>query len=170
MTLSKFDKYTLEGDPLIPMIRQIISEEMKVPITFCKDKSRIRTLTDARHLMTYVLNTLFYKSMSLAKIGYVTGERDHSSAIYSIKHIKNLKDTDKDIRRMLAAVIERVSILPKGQTIKIYKGPSILINSENKAIRCLFEKLTDDERLEIMSNYCKSCGCNDPRCQCGNDD
>ena len=31
-----------------------------------------------------------------------------------------------------------------------------------------FAYLTDDERLEVMSDYCESCGCNDPRCQCWN--
>ena len=31
-------------------------------------------------------------------------------------------------------------------------------------------QLTDDERLEIMNNYCKYCGCNDSRCQCWNDE
>jgi hypothetical protein len=34
---------------------------------------------------------------------------------------------------------------------------------------CAFEKLTDSERLQIIHNYCLSCGCNDLNCQCGDD-
>jgi len=37
-------------------------------------------------------------------------------------------------------------------------------------VRELFSKLTDDERIDIMSDYCKHCGCNDTGCQCWNDD
>jgi hypothetical protein len=32
------------------------------------------------------------------------------------------------------------------------------------------EDLTDEQRLEVFSHFCKHCGCNDPKCQCWNDD
>ena len=31
-------------------------------------------------------------------------------------------------------------------------------------------QLTDDERLEIFDNFCRYCGCDDPKCQCWNDE
>jgi len=34
----------------------------------------------------------------------------------------------------------------------------------------LFALLTDDERMEILLDYCTSCGCDNPRCQCWNDE
>jgi hypothetical protein len=34
----------------------------------------------------------------------------------------------------------------------------------------LLDRLSDDERLELFSLYCRSCGVKDPRCQCGNDE
>ena len=37
-------------------------------------------------------------------------------------------------------------------------------------VKELFAKLTDDERLEVMGDYCKYCGCDDSGCQCWNDD
>ena len=37
-------------------------------------------------------------------------------------------------------------------------------------VKELFAKLTDDERMEVMSDYCKYCGCDDSGCQCWNDD
>lgn len=33
-----------------------------------------------------------------------------------------------------------------------------------------FKNLTDEERVEIMSDYCRSCGSDNPRCQCWNDE
>ena len=30
--------------------------------------------------------------------------------------------------------------------------------------------LSDEERLDIFSDYCQSCGCNNPQCQCWNDE
>lgn len=32
------------------------------------------------------------------------------------------------------------------------------------------DQLTDDQRVELMGNYCRSCGCKDPSCQCWNDE
>ena len=32
------------------------------------------------------------------------------------------------------------------------------------------DKLTDDERYEVISKYCKHCGSKDPNCQCWNDE
>lgn len=37
-------------------------------------------------------------------------------------------------------------------------------------IKILLDGLTDDERYELLSNYCKYCGSHDNGCQCWNDD
>ena len=37
-------------------------------------------------------------------------------------------------------------------------------------VKRLFKELTDEERLEVMNRYCKSCGSDNPRCQCWNDE
>lgn len=34
----------------------------------------------------------------------------------------------------------------------------------------LFKLLTDEERLEIINEYCKYCGSSDSGCQCWNDE
>ena len=31
-------------------------------------------------------------------------------------------------------------------------------------------ELTDAERLEVMREFCRYCGCDDPTCQCWNDE
>jgi predicted Zn-ribbon and HTH transcriptional regulator len=38
------------------------------------------------------------------------------------------------------------------------------------AAKSLLEKLSDDERLMLFSDYCKHCGSEDPHCQCWNDE
>jgi hypothetical protein len=32
------------------------------------------------------------------------------------------------------------------------------------------QMLSDEERMEIMRNFCRHCGNDDPRCQCWNDE
>jgi hypothetical protein len=34
----------------------------------------------------------------------------------------------------------------------------------------ILNKLSDEERLEVFSHFCKYCGCSNPYCQCSNDD
>ena len=34
----------------------------------------------------------------------------------------------------------------------------------------IFKELSDEERLEVMNDYCKVCGCDNPNCQCWNDE
>jgi DNA-binding transcriptional ArsR family regulator len=46
----------------------------------------------------------------------------------------------------------------------------ILNEDKINQIKKLFATLSDDERLEIIRNYCKYCGCKDNRCQCWNND
>ena len=36
--------------------------------------------------------------------------------------------------------------------------------------KIMFQKLSNEQRLKIMNEYCKDCGCDDPRCQCSNDE
>jgi len=38
------------------------------------------------------------------------------------------------------------------------------------AAKALVEKLTEEERLDLFAEYCSHCGCDDPTCQCWNDE
>lgn len=37
-------------------------------------------------------------------------------------------------------------------------------------VQSALEQLTDDQRMELFADYCRSCGRNDPRCRCWNDE
>jgi hypothetical protein len=47
-----------------------------------------------------------------------------------------------------------------------------IINHINTVLNLkdIVRSLTDEQRVELFSGYCKSCGCNNPNCQCENDD
>jgi hypothetical protein len=36
-------------------------------------------------------------------------------------------------------------------------------------VKDLFVKLTDEQRIEVIMDYCKYCGSNDNKCNCQND-
>lgn len=36
--------------------------------------------------------------------------------------------------------------------------------------KAALDAMTDDERMDLFRLYCRYCGCDDPRCQCWNDE
>ena len=32
------------------------------------------------------------------------------------------------------------------------------------------KQMTDEERMEVIGNFCRYCGCGNPQCQCWNDE
>ncbi len=34
----------------------------------------------------------------------------------------------------------------------------------------LMQRMTDEERMDVMSEFCHHCGCTDPSCNCWNDE
>ena len=53
--------------------------------------------------------------------------------------------------------------LSDDDVLEIREGPKLNV------VRELFAELTDAERLDIMSDYCRRCGTADPNCRCQND-
>ena len=49
---------------------------------------------------------------------------------------------------------------------------TVLADSANRLanLKLELDKLSDDERYELISEYCKYCGSKDSGCQCWNDD
>lgn len=36
-------------------------------------------------------------------------------------------------------------------------------------VKIFLDELTDEERTQLFSHYCRDCGSKDPKCQCWND-
>ena len=77
---------------------------------------------------------------------------------------------EKKIKKAKSLVVDNVIDikLSKIKDEDILNYPKLNIQGSN--VKYLFSKLSDEERLEIISGYCKYCGCGDPGCQCWNDD
>ena len=48
------------------------------------------------------------------------------------------------------------------------KEPTVLATVDD-IVKALMA-LTEDQRVEVFSNFCRNCGIDDPRCQCWNDE
>jgi hypothetical protein len=57
-------------------------------------------------------------------------------------------------------------------------GPTIIVFEDSdegrkasvEMIKNYLRRLTDEQRMEVFSNFCLHCGSVDPRCQCSNDE
>ena len=52
---------------------------------------------------------------------------------------------------------------------EIFKKAKPLVSEYDAAVNCLMA-LTDEQRMDVFSLFCKSCGSNDQKCQCWNDE
>lgn len=50
------------------------------------------------------------------------------------------------------------------------KRGSLMAAKPNRTMKEILDELSDDQRLDLFRNYCSSCGCTDPHCQCNNDE
>lgn len=75
-----------------------------------------------------------------------------------VKDFEAFKRTHPTLLKCILKAMDEVSPPP-------HVSGSLLLQAKE-----LFAKLTDDERMEVMGDYCKHCGCNDSGCQCWNDD
>lgn len=48
------------------------------------------------------------------------------------------------------------------------KRGSLMAAKTNRTMKEMMDELNDDQRVELFRNYCHSCGCTDPGCQCWN--
>ena len=51
------------------------------------------------------------------------------------------------------------------EALKNYLNINDLITAKRSLIN-----LTDEQRMEVFSDYCRYCGCDDPTCRCWDDD
>ena len=78
---------------------------------------------------------------------------DFDSVDEFIDYFKSDKTNTRDLSRFL-------NLIPK----------NFFSESSVDRIKGLADELTDEERYELISNYCKSCGDKNPRFQCWNDE
>lgn len=50
------------------------------------------------------------------------------------------------------------------------KRGSLMAAKTNRTMKEILDELNDNQRQELFKQYCPSCGCTDPSCQCWNDE
>lgn len=89
-------------------ILEIISRNCNVTIEDIMSKTRVREIAEARQLFCYVIREKF--GYPLSKVGRLVN-RDHATAIHSIKAHKDRYDVLRDYRELTKKVIEDVDML-----------------------------------------------------------
>lgn len=83
------------------IVVKVVTDFTGVSLEDIKSKKRHRILTTARQLLQTFLRE--YTSYELALIGVKTN-RDHSTVLYSMRMIKDLIETDKEIRTLYRGI------------------------------------------------------------------
>ncbi|MFV0482608.1 MAG: chromosomal replication initiator protein DnaA [Bacteroidales bacterium] len=81
----------------IDHIKKIVCEHFSISSDILTSKTRKREIVQARQLAMYFSKKL--TSESLAQIGSTIGGKDHATVIHACKTIKDLKDTNKEIKK-----------------------------------------------------------------------
>lgn len=79
----------------IEKIIETVADYYKVPVNNIREKNRRKEVAFCRQLAMYIVKA--YTKYSLKSIGLHFGGRDHSTVIHAIRHIEQLKKTDKTI-------------------------------------------------------------------------
>lgn len=51
-----------------------------------------------------------------------------------------------------------------------YNAHKEILNKLTDNTKSIIKNLSDEQRMEIFSDYCRHCGSTDPKCQCWNDE
>lgn len=113
----KLDKNDSEKYPFTKKINKQITEDELFEIVenksgFTKENlispSRKRELVDMRQLVSFVLKTDFNRT--LASIGTLLGDRDHSTILHSIRKFYDLYETNTGYKNKCNSILESAGI------------------------------------------------------------
>jgi chromosomal replication initiator protein len=96
----------------IDFYKKRVSEYYGIPISKIDSKTRKRVIVIARQIGIYLARK--YSKCSLKTIAEAFGGRDHTTAIHSIKTVRDLMDTDEDYRER---VLHLEAHLYEGSTV-----------------------------------------------------
>lgn len=98
--------YTIENDPIVVMIFNLVKKHTGIDVEDLKTKSRKRPKVVARQLnMSFIERHTKYTLQAIADIF----NRDHATVLHAKKTISDLIDTDKNIRILNELIEEEIS-------------------------------------------------------------
>lgn len=87
---------------------EIVQKECEVTLDQLVSKCRKGVIVKARHILC---NSLREKcKLGVTKIGYIVGERDHTTAVHSLRVYSDLYQTDANFRDMADRVNSRLGL------------------------------------------------------------
>ncbi|MBN2140027.1 MAG: chromosomal replication initiator DnaA [Desulfovibrionaceae bacterium] len=86
-------------------IMSFVSEAMNVPVSEITGTKRHQNIAMARQVAMYLCRELL--GLSFPALGRIFGGKDHSTVLYSVKKIEQIKDDDKDLKRLLKDLKKR---------------------------------------------------------------
>lgn len=92
----------------IDYIQKTVCEYFDIPIEKLKEKTRKRSIVQARQLSMFLAKN--YTKNSLKVIGKHFGGRDHSTVIHSCQAIQNLLDTDPDFKENVDDIQKKIQM------------------------------------------------------------
>ncbi len=92
-------------------ILEVISKKTGFAAEELLSMNRGKKLSRARQVCMYLCKSKL--NWSYPKIGMNFGGRDHSTVIYSVKKIKQIKDVDQEMNNMLSELLQNVDNIPK---------------------------------------------------------
>ena len=80
------------------------SRYFNVPLADIKSKSRLKNVTQARHVAMYLAHNLIKPSPTYMEIGTFFGGRDHSSVLHAIEKIRSALKTDQTLSQAILEI------------------------------------------------------------------
>ena len=105
--VNKFVKNT-KREVSIDYIQKVVSEYFQMDVATLQSKTRKRHIVQARQLAMYFAKK--YTKASLASIGSQIGKRDHATVLHACKTFDNLSFTDKQFRKYVEDLNQKLSL------------------------------------------------------------
>ena len=90
------------------VIQRTVAEYYNLDVENLASATRRRQVVLARQISMFLVKQ--YTEESLKSIGRMFGGRDHSTVLYSIKTVKDLMETNDDIRKSLGELERKIRI------------------------------------------------------------
>ena len=85
-------------------IAKAASAYFKVPLVDMKSKSRLKMITQARHVAIFLAHKLVQPSPTYMEIGISFGGRDHTTILHAIKKVRSILKTDQQFSQDLLEI------------------------------------------------------------------
>ena len=91
----------------IDYIQKVVSDYFQMDIQTLQSKTRKRHIVQARQIAMYFAKK--FTKASLASIGSQIGRRDHATVLHACKTVDNLSFTDKQFRKYVEDLNQKLS-------------------------------------------------------------